>query len=83
MSLSSFSFIKENEEAYAKCHEILGLPEGVEWSKLSVTFGAGEFAEVTLVLIPTGEQVRDLAELAIQQIQNDCVVPHAEIRFEE
>lgn len=75
MNRSSFSFIKENAEAYTKCHEILGLPEEVDWAKLQVSFGSGEFAEVTLVLLPSGEQVRDLAELAIQQIQDDCAVP--------
>ncbi len=70
MSRSTFSFIKENSEAYAKCHEILDLPEGVDWTELKVTFGSGKYAEIQLWLIPSGEQVRDLAELAIQQIQD-------------
>lgn len=72
MSLSSFSVIKENHEHYQRCHEILGLPESVEWASLKVEFGTGDVGLVTLVLLPTGEQVRDLAELAIQQIQDSC-----------
>ena len=75
---TNFCFIKENAEAYARCHEILGLPEEVQWSKLTVEFGSDEFGEVTLKLIPTGEQVRDLAQLAIMRVQDDCMSPDAE-----
>jgi hypothetical protein len=74
MSLTSMSFIKSNRKHYAACHEILGLPEEIEWSRLSVSFGTEEFGEVTLVLIPSGEQVRQLAELAVQQLDNGCAM---------
>jgi hypothetical protein len=76
--IGEFCFLPESPEAYAKCHEILGLPEGVHWASLKVAFGSGEFGEVTLVLIPTGEQVRALAELAVRKIQDSCFEQSAE-----
>jgi len=69
---SNFSFLKENAEVYAKCHEILGLPEEVQWSKLTVSFGTDDFGEVVLCLIPSGEQVAALAQLAIMRVQDCC-----------
>lgn len=72
MSLLSLSLLKENPETYKRCHEILGIPENVEWSELSVSFGTAEFGEVTLVLIPSGEQVRQLAELAVQRLHQEA-----------
>lgn len=72
MSLSSYSVLKQDVETYSRCHEILGLPEGVEWSELKVEFGIDDIGTVTLVLLPTGEQVRNLAELAIQRIHDSC-----------
>ena len=72
MSITNASLLQSDTETYARCHEILGIPEEVEWSELKVEFGSGDFGSVTLMLIPTGEQVRDLAELAIMQIRNGC-----------
>lgn len=66
--MSSISMIPRNQESADRTREILGLPEDVEWSELRVEFGLDELAVVTLTLIPTGEQVRDLAELAIQAL---------------
>lgn len=71
--LSNFSFIPETPEAYTQCHDILGLPESIEWSSLNVEFGVGQFGSVTLILIPTGEQIRDLAKLAIKNVEDSCV----------
>jgi hypothetical protein len=73
--LSLCSIIKRNPESYDRVHEILGLPENVHWSTLKVEFGNNDVATVTLTLLPTGEQVRDLAELAIQSLSDDCVMP--------
>ena len=70
---TNFCFIEENREAYDRCHEILGLPDDVHWSKLTVEFGSDQFGEVTLKLIPTGEQVAALAQLAILRVQDNCV----------
>lgn len=63
--LTTFSMIPSTPEAYVRCHEILGIPDTVEWSEMRVEFGTEDFGSVTLVLMATGEQVRDLAELAI------------------
>ncbi len=47
----------------------MGLPENLDWSNVTVQFGVEEFGTVTLTILPTGEQIRDLAELAIQQTE--------------
>ena len=73
MPLTSFSVIKENMEHYQKCHEILGLPESLEYTSLRVEFGSGDPGLVTLVIIPSGEQVAALAMLAIQHVSDGCL----------
>ena len=70
--LTSFSMLNANADTYARCHEILGIPEGVEWTDIKVEFGADMFGTVTLVLLPTGEQIRDLAALAILPNHASC-----------
>lgn len=76
--LSSFSVLRSHSDDYQKCHEILGLPAETEWTSLKVEFGINEVGTVTLVLLPTGEQIRDLAELAIQNMQDSCLRPDAD-----
>ena len=71
--LTSVSMLKTNPDTYARCHEILGIPDTVEWSDLKVEFGTDDVGTVTLVLLPTGEQVRALAELAITKTPSSCV----------
>ena len=70
MALTNYSMVKQDPETYRRCHEILGIPEEVEWSDLKVEFGTELFGQVTLVLIPSGEAVRQLAELAVQQLSS-------------
>lgn len=72
MPLTSFSVIKENLEHYQKCHEILNLPESLEYTSLRVEFGSGDPGLVTLVILPSGEQVAALAMLAIQHVSDSC-----------
>lgn len=72
---SSFSLIRTNTDHYERCHEILGLPEDVHWSSISVQFGNEDVGTVTLVLLPTGEQVQALAELAVLPTGDDCIQP--------
>ena len=70
MPLTSFSVIRENMEHYQKCHEILELPESLEYTSLRVEFGSGDPGLVTLVIIPSGEQVAALAMLAINHVSD-------------
>lgn len=69
---NSISMIPRNQAAGDRTREILGLPEGVEWSELRVEFGLDLPGTVTLTLFVTGEQVRDLAQLAIRELGNSC-----------
>lgn len=77
--VSSFSLLRQNQETYDRCHEILGLPAEVEWSDIEITFGNDAIGQVVLTLLPTGEQVRELAALAIQQAQDSCAAVVAKI----
>lgn len=69
---NSFSMIRRNQGSADRTREILGLPEDVEWSELWVEFGLDDVAVVTIKLIPTGEQVLELARLAVQPLADSC-----------
>jgi hypothetical protein len=69
VSERSHSRLVRNEATYAAAHRILGLPEDLDWSDLRVEFGMEQFGLVHLVIIPTGEQVAELAALAVRSTE--------------
>ena len=71
----NFSIIRQDPQVYARCHEILGLPAEVEWSDIQVEFGLNDVGTITLTLLPTGDQIASLAQLAITPNLNDCAEP--------
>lgn len=60
-----------------RAREILGLPPDLEWSDMKITFGLERFGEIRVTFIASGEQVVELAKLAVQQMQSSCVAAEA------
>lgn len=71
--MNSFSMLRRDQETCDRTREIMGLPEGLEWSDVQVRFGIDEPGEIVMTFIATGEQVAQLAELAKQRTSYPAV----------
>lgn len=69
---TTFSMLNRDPVTAQRTREILGLPEDLDWSDLQVEFGLDNVGSVTLKLIPTGEQVAQLAALAVHPLPSSC-----------
>lgn len=70
MTHTSVAMFERNPRTAGIIEEILGLPEGTAWSEIRCEFGYDNFGTVTLTIIPTGEQMLDLARVALLPLDN-------------
>lgn len=70
MTHTSVAMFERNPRTADAIEKILGLPEGMAWSDIHCEFGHGGFGTVTVTIIPTGEQMLDLARVALLPLDN-------------